>query len=379
MKKILFTLVAVLISGAVFSQLKPTKSKIAEIQQDIQKGRNQIVENILSGNHTQALNLYGQLVAKYHKNYLLFYPREELLVALATRNFKMFADSALVYSPVISKKKNPLIYEFPEELHNYIQSESANILEQLENSGLPENYKEVIKIYLQFVTKENGATLNKNIKNYQRNYSRTLFQDFLNSLRRQNASNRLNISLGYSVEGIGGKISESFFDIMNYPKIELDGFINRTYFSLFIGGGFSNVNTRFPVIDENNETLIIDEDKVSNQKFGIKLGRVLFENDHLTLYPYVSFGGHELSPTSVLFNNPEQLQPDDLKPETFFAGLGISTDLLLKKWTKKRMYDPQGFYFVRANFGYDRFLDNKIDNFNNLYFSISAGVSIGSE
>lgn len=378
MKKILFTLVAVLISGAVFSQLKPTKSKIEEIHQAIQQGRDQVVEKILTGNHTQALNLYSQLIAKYGKNYVLFYPREELLVALAARNFKMFADSALVYSPVIAKKKNPLVYQFPEKLHNYVQTESANILEQLENSGLPENYREVVEIYLQFVTKENGATLNKNIRNYQKNHSKTLFLDFLNSLRRQNASNRLNISMGYSIEGIGGNISESFFDVMKYPKIELDGFINRTYFSLFIGGGFSNVNTRFPIIDENNETIIIDEDKVSNQKFGVKLGRIIFSNDYLTFYPYVSFGGHELSPTSVLFENPELMQPDDLKTKTLFTGFGISTDVLLKKWKKKRMYDPQGFYFVRANFGYDRFLDNQIDNFNNIYLSVSIGVSIGS-
>jgi hypothetical protein len=61
-----------------------------------------------------------------------------------------------------------------------------------------------------------------------------------------------------------------------------------------------------------------------------------------------------------------------------FAGAGVSCDILLKKWKPKHMYDPDGYFFIRPNFGYDHLLTNRdISKPNNLYFSVSLGVGIG--
>lgn len=376
MKKITLTLNLVLLVFTIIAQPKPTNNEVKNLIQD---GRDKLVKEITEGNHKKAMATLRSLKNKWAEDYIVLYPREEFMVALATRNFKQFADSAITYNSAIIDPRTGFVYnDFRNELYLYMLPEIMNISRQMEESNLPELQKEVIRIYIYFLFNDDISALNKQINQFERKHSRSLFNNYLNSLRRLTLNGRLNFSLGYSGECFGGKIKDSYYNVLTLTKIELDGFIRKTYFSLFIGGGFTDINTSYLLQDENNEISKVLEDKVSSLKYGLKLGRVIHSSDAIKIFPYISAGGYEISPSSVIFGPENVVSADEIKVGTYYAGAGISSDVVLKKWNQRKMYDPEGYFFIRPTVGYDySFYPGNGLNKNNFYISISMGVSIG--
>lgn len=382
MKKIIFTFIIFLFVLNVPAQKNSNKNyrNQHEIKAILQQSRNQIAARVISGNHKKAINKFEKLSARYGEQHVILYPQEELIFALATRNFKLFIDSAIHYSPVIDPKKEAYIFnDFYEEIYRYSLTEIVQITEALQQTGLTELEKEVIEIYIHFLFGNDEKKLNKNIRRFKREYTRKLFTDFFNSLKRSTSGNRLNFSAGYTYEGIGEGVDDTYYDYFNFAKVELDGFIKKTYFSFYIGGGFSELTPGMqPLLIETSEA--VQQTKASSLKYGIKLGRLLFSSSTVQLYPYLSAGGYELSPPSLLLAPAAVPDPSVTVASSFFTGAGLSCDIVLKKWKKKRMFEPEGYFFLRPNVGYDQFLSEKnIVRKNNFYVSLSFGVSIGSK
>lgn len=382
MKRGLLSLVFLLAVIITVAQNKLNKNNFnrVELQDILQEGRDKIADQITSDRHYAALQTFKKLTRKFGEEHVILYPQEELLFALATRNFEMFIDSALHYDPVIDRKMQAYIFEdFWEEMYAYTMVEIMQISGELEQSDLTSLEKEIIKIYIQFLFSEDGSVLNRNIRQFKRDYSRKLFEDLFNSMKRHVSNSRLNFSLGYSYEGIGNGIDESLYYYLNFTKLELDGFIKKTYFSLHIGGGFSYLDpalyTHLTDIPANGV-----QQKANSLKYGVKLGRLLYSSNSLRLYPYLSAGGYEISPPNLLLEQSKILAPSQTIAHAFYAGAGISADIVLKQWKPKRMYEPQGYFFIRPSFGYNQFISEvSISRINNLYVSVSLGVSIGSK
>lgn len=375
MKKVGFTLNLLFIVLISFAQSNHNEE---QVKKRIQDGRNLIVKQITEGNHSEAISTLNDLKNAVGENYIVLYPREELMVALATRNFRYFADSARNYDPLQSIKRKGFVFnDFRNELYLYMLPEIMNISNQLENSDLPEMDKEVVRIYINYLFSDDISALNKLIRKFEREHSNSLFNNFLNSLKRLTLNSRLNFSIGYGGECIGEKLEEDYFDILKMTKIELDGFIRKNYFSLYVGGGFTDLETSY-LLNNNDEITRVNEDKVSSLKFGMKFGRIIYSSKEVKIYPYLSAGGYEISPSSVLYGNDYMVSTNGIKTDGFFAGVGISSDVILKKWKAKQMYDPEGYFFIRPNLGYDYLLSpGDIIKNNNFYFSLSLGVSIG--
>ena len=378
MKKVAITLKLVLLVCIAIAQSTPTDEKVKNL---IQEGRNDIIKEITEDNPGGALSTLSALKKSVGEKYIVLYPREELMVAFATRNFEYFADSARSYNSALSDKRKGFIYkDFRDELHLYMLPEIMNISRELEESKLPEIDKEIARIYVHYLFNDDISALNELINKFEREHSRSLFAMFLNSLKRLTLKSRLNFSIGHSGEFIGGKVRDNYYNVLTLTKIELDGFIRKTYFSLFIGGGFTDINLTYLREDNNGDIEAIGEDKASSLKYGLKFGRVIYSTQTVKMYPYLSIGGYEISPSSLLYETDYVIKLSEIKTGAFFGGAGISADVILKRWKPKQMYDPKGYFFIRPNLGYDRFLTGeKIYNSNNFYFSVSLGVSIGAQ
>ncbi len=345
----------------------------------IQQGRKEIVDQIISGNYQSAQNTLNELKRKVDKNYVVLYPREEVLLALATRNFKLLVNNAKNYELLTRDKPTALIYDdFRETIYTYLLPEIVTITSELENSTLTPSEKEVIKIYIQFLFSDDISDLNKVINNFEKTHPKSNYNEFLNTLKRLTINSRINFSAGYSSECVGAKVRDNYFDQLNTIKIEMDGFIRKLYLSLFIGGGFSNVGSDFFIRGENNEMIKKEGESISSQKYGFKLGRVIYSGKIVKLYPYLSVGGHEIKSPELVVASTDINRTTEIKTGSLFGGAGISGDILLKERKRKRMYDSEIYFFLRPSAGYDRFLTpNDISNRNNIYFSISLGVSTG--
>ncbi len=361
---------------------EPVKNELTvendPVHQVIQQGRKQIVDEIISGNYQLAQKTLNELKKKVDKKYVILYPREEMLVALATRNFKFLADSARNYESLIENKPMAFIYDdFREAIYAYLLPEIGTISSELEKSSLTQPEKDVIQIYIHFLFSDDISDLNKVINDFEKNHPKTSYTGFLNTLRRLTLKSRINFAAGYSSECVGAKVRDNYFDQLNTFKIEMDGFIRKLYLSLFIGGGFSNAGKDY-LIRENNELIKKEGKKISSLKYGFKFGRLIYSGNAVKLYPYISVGGHEINSGELVIQSTDISSPSEIKTGSLFTGAGISSDILLREWKRKQMYDSEIYFFVRPSLGYDRFLTpNDISKQNNFYFSISLGVSIG--
>ncbi len=337
----------------------------------IEQKRNEMVEQIISGNNEAALNILQNLQKEADPDYVILYPREEMLIALATRKFKWLADSAKHYNRLISGKANTPVYnDFRNALYQYLLPKISDISEELENSDLAEEDKALIRIYLHFLFSDKISGLNRIIRDYRNEYPKTRYIHFLNSMRRLTLNSRVNFNMGYTGDFIGIGENLSGYEQLNALQVELDAFIRKFYLSLYISGGFSNVSHGNLSGGENGSGISAGEG-LSSQKYGAKLGKVIVSKRNFKFYPYLSVGGFELTSPTAFGENKI------LSSTSLFAGAGTSCDVVLSRWKPNHMYAPEGYFFIRPKIGYNRFLTQNSLIKNDFYFSVSLGVSIG--
>ena len=383
MKKLIIFLTVLIFALSVFSQ-EDIKSEILSYSDSteliIRNGRKLIVDKIIAGDHQGAASTLNFLKENTDKRYVILYPGEELLVSLATRNFPLFLFNAKNFNTLLEGKTRSVAGEnIMNELQEYLLNEMPFITEDLQNIQMEEKYKEIIRIYIRYYTNESMTELNKTIRDYEKSYPNSEYSDFLTELKRLTSTARMNFVFGYGNEFLNGDIAEVFTNRLHVMNIEIDGFINQLYLSLFIGGSISRVNANTDLPVKNKDWIHAKEEKVSNLKYGMKIGRTVFSNQRLNVYPYISIGGYEMNSQSSEFENKDSDNPKDNLTGSFFTGFGIASDIVLKKWEPKSINEPAGFVFLRPQIGYDQFLSNQ--NYTKGYdfnFMISVGVSLGS-
>lgn len=382
MKKTLTLLALLFCVLSVFSQ-EDIKSQILSYSDStemiIRNGRKLILDKTVDGDHAAANKTLNFLKENVDKRYVILYPGEELLFSLATRNFPLFLYIAKNFETLLEGKTKSVAGEsMVIELREYLSAEMPFIREELEEYQLAEEEKNLVRIYIRYYMNEDMTELNTTIKNYQKTYTGSEYSYFLNELKKLTTTGRMNFVFGYGNEFLNGDIAEVFTNRLHAMNMEIDGFINQLYLSLFIGGSISQLRSNIDLPVKNKDWIHAKEEKVSSLKYGMKIGRTLFSNQRLNIYPYLSIGGYEMNSQSSEFKNKDSDNPKNNLTGSFFAGFGAASDIVLKKWEPKSFYEPAGFVFLRPQIGYDQFLSNRDHTKGyDFHFMISLGVSLG--
>ncbi len=382
MKKTITLLILLFCVLSVFSQ-EDIKSQILSYSDStemiIRNGRKLILDKTVDGDHAGANKTLNFLKENSDKRYIILYPGEELLFSLATRNFPLFLYIAKNFDTLLEGKTKSVAGEsMVIELREYLSTEMPFITDELEQYQMAEVDKKLIRIYIRYYMNEDLADLNTTIRNYQKTYPGSEYSCFLNELKKLTTTARMNFVFGYGNEFLNGDIAEVFTNRLHVLNMEIDGFINQLYLSFFIGGSVSQVRSNIDLPVKKKDWIHAKEEKVSSLKYGMKIGRTIFYNQRLNVYPYLSIGGYEMNSQSSEFENKDSANPKNNLTGSFFAGFGAASDIVLKKWEPKSLYEPAGFVFLRPQIGYDQFLSNKdYTKGYDFHFMISLGVSLG--
>ena len=346
----------------------------------IRNGRKLIVDKTLAGEHRDALATLNYLKSNTDKRYVILYPVEELLLALANRSFPLFLYNARNFDNLLEGKSRVVFNQsIAIELDGYLLNELPFIVEELEQSALAEEDKQIIRLYIRYYTNENNEELNTSIKKYQKSYPDSDYFYFLNEIKKHTTTGRMNFVLGYGNEFLDGAIAETFTDRFHVMNMELEGIINKWYLSLFIGGSISRIEPAIDLPVKNKELTHGKDEKASSLRYGVKIGRTLFSNPAFLMYPFLTIGGYEMNSQASGIKSTDSKNPKNNLTGSFMAGFGIAGDIVLRRWESKSLYDPAGLFFIRPQVGYDRFISGKAHtNGSDFYVTVSLGISLGS-
>jgi hypothetical protein len=383
MKKCLYFLLFVAAATTAFSQ-DDIRTNILSYADSteliIRNGRKLIVDKTLSGQHKEALAALNYMKENMDRRYVVLYPVEELLFSLATRNFPLFLYNARNFNTLLEGKTRAVMNEsIVPEMQDYLNNEMSFITEDLDNYRIDEKDRELIRIYIRYFMNDDVTDLNKTIKTYLKMYPETGYSYFLNEIKKLTTTARMNFVMGYGNEFLNGQIAETFSNRLHIMNLEIDGFINQLYLSIFIGGSISPVYSNIDLPVKDKDLIHGKEEKIFSLKYGIKAGRIVYTNQKLNLYPYISLGGYEMNSESSDFADNDSSNPKNNLTGSFYAGFGAASDIVLKKWESKSIYSPPGSLFLRLQTGYDRFLSQKEHtNGYDYYFMVSLGFGLGS-
>lgn len=382
MKKLLFLLLVSACSTSIYSQEEIRQNIISYTDSTeliIRNGRQLIVDNTIAGNHKEVNTTLNYLKEHVDKRYVILYPVEELLVSLSTRNFPLFLYNARNFSSLLEGKTKVVFNQnMLFELQEYLMNEMTFITEELDQANLSESEKEVIRLYIRYYMNDNFEKLNRSLRQYLNDHPGSEYSDFLHEIKSLTTTARFNFVLGYGNEILEGAIAETFTNRIHVMNMEIEGFINKLYLSLFIGGNISRIDSELDLPVKDKDLIHDKEEKVSNLKYGFKVGRTLFSNSHIQIYPYLTIGGYEMNSQSKDFNTTDSDNPKNNLTGSFMAGFGAAGEIVLKRWTSFSSYNSSNYVFIRPQAGYDRFLSRKAHtNGSDIYFMISLGLSMG--
>lgn len=345
----------------------------------IRNGRKLIVEKTITSDFEGAIRTLNYLKKNVDKRYIILYPSEEILISLANRNFQLFLYDARNFKTLLKEKTKTIqMDEISIEIHTYLSKEISYITEDLENSGIADSDKAFIMLYIRYYQNDNKTVLNKDIKNYQKTYPQTEYADFLNEMKSLTTTGRMNFCLGYGNEFLYGNSSEYFDNHFQIMSMEFDGFINRTYWSLFMNGSVGKLTSTADIPVLKKDLVHKAGESVSSLKYGFKIGRSVFANRVVNLYPYISIGGYEMNSQSSEFQDIDDSNPKNKLSASFYTGVGTSCDIIFKTWGAKNVYNPTGYLLIRPGIEYDCFFTNKeISKGSALNFSMSLGIGFG--
>lgn len=381
MKAKFITIILLIIAGNLFAQTDIKNQIIAftdstEIM--IRNGRKLILEKTVTGNHHEALETLNYLKNNVDNNYVILYPSEELLFSLATSNFELFLYNAKNFNNLMEGKTKAIqANEIGIPLQEYIFQEMDLIKKDLANSKLSEENQQFIQLYIDYYEGIDKLTVNKSIKYYKKTYPNTEYIFFLNELKQYTSTSYINFCIGYGHEFLNGNISNSFDSHFQIMSLEFEGFVNQTYFSLFMNGSVSKIYSKIDMPVLKTDLTQKAGDEAFSLKYGVKLGRSWYSNKTFNAFSYLSLGGYQMNAQKSNFENYDSTTKFKLS-DSFFTGVGTACDIVLKNFLDINTKEKIGSVFIRPNFGYDIFLTgNEISKGGSFYVAISMGIGIG--
>lgn len=344
----------------------------------IRNGRKLILEKVITGDHQAAISTLNYLKETVDDKYVILYPGEELLVSLASRNFELFLyDAENIKLLFEGKSKSFQMESMSEEINQYLSTEMNFISEDLAGSNLPPADKEFIRLYIRYYMNEDDQDLHKSVKVYRKTYPENKYSDFLTDMQQLTTTGRFNFGFGYGQEFLNGEIADAFDNFHHCMNIEMDGFINRLYLSMFVGGSVNKTYSSVSMpIKKTNLTHAAGE-PVFSMKYGLKIGRSVFSRKSINLFPYLSLGGYNVNSDSPVIDDDDD-DVENTLTGSFFTGAGVSCDLSLLKLNSRYSYPTSVLIFLRPSIGYDKFLSNKpYSKGGNFYFTITLGYGLG--
>jgi hypothetical protein len=375
------TIILLIIAGNLFAQTDIKNQIIAftdstEIM--IRNGRKLILEKTVTGNHQEALETLNYLKNNVDNSYVILYPSEELLFSLTTSNFELFLYDAKNFNNLMEGKTKAIqVDEIGIPLQEYIFQEMDLIKKDLANSKLSEENQQFIQLYIDYYEGIDKLTLNKSIKNYKKTYPNTEYDFFLNELKQYTSTSYINFCIGYGHEFLNGNISNSFDSHFQIMSLEFEGFVNQTYFSLFMNGSVGKIYSKLDMPVLKTDLTQKAGDEAFSLKYGVKLGRSWYSNKTFNAFSYLSLGGYQMNAQKSNFENSDSTTKYKLS-DSFFTGVGTACDIVLKNFLAANTKEKIASVFIRPNFGYDIFLTgNEISKGGSFYVAISMGIGIG--
>jgi len=374
-------IILLIITGNLFAQTDIKNQIIAftdstEIM--IRNGRKLILEKTVTGNHQEALKTLNYLKNNVDNSYVILYPSEELLFSLATSNFELFLYDAKNFNNLMEGKTKAIqADEIGIPLQEYIFQEMNLIKKDLANSKLSEENQQFIQLYIDYYEGIDKLTVNKSMKNYKKTYPNTDYEYFLNLIKQYTSTSYINFCIGYGHEFLNGNISNSFDSHFQIMSLEIEGFVNQTYFSLFMNGSVGKIYSKIDMPVLKTDLTQKAGDEAFSLKYGVKLGRSWYSNKTFNAFSYLSLGGYQMNAQKSNFENSDSTTKYKLS-DSFFTGVGTACDIVLKNFLAANTKEKIGSVFIRPNFGYDIFLTgNEMSKGGSFYVAISMGIGIG--
>lgn len=381
MKTRLILVMLLLVSIVSFSQTDLKKQIISftdSTEMLIRNGRKLIVEKTITGNREEAIRTLNYLKENIDESYVILYPVEELLLSLANSNFDLFLFNAKNYHTLLEGKTMAIqVEEITNSVQRFLTDELLLIKKDLENSSISVEDKEFIQLYIQYYEGGEKTVLNKAVLSYEKKYPKTEYKLFLSDLKQYTSSGYMNFCISYGHEFINGNIADYFDNDFQTMNMEFEWFLNQLYISIFMHGSVGKLQSTQDIPVLKSDLVHLKGDDAFSLKYGVKVGKTLYSNKLINLFPYFSLGGYQMNSQQSNFENSDSTTKYKLT-DSFFTGAGASCNVTLKSFYSSVSNEKIGSMFIRPNIGYDIFLAKKeISKGNSFYFSVSMGIGIG--
>jgi len=346
----------------------------------IRNGRRLVVDETVKGNSQAAIETINFLKKNVDKDYVIFYPAEELLLALANSNFEQFLYTAAHFNNLLEEKTKYVQTEnISGQLTGFITNEIGLIKKDLRRAELNPEGKDLIDIYIRYYESEDKFTLNKSIKNYKKSYPDSEYNTFLKLIEDDIKTGAMNFCLGYGHEFLSGNISEAFSSSFQNMSMELEWFIGPTYYSVFMQGSVGTMHSNYNMPIEDYDLINTPDDNVFSLKYGAKLGRSWFSTQSINLFSYISIAGYSMKSDKANFDIPSDESANLKLASVFSPGIGTACDIYIKNFKSKMSGEKIGQWFIRPNIGYDFFVTGKDENKGgSLFLNLTMGIGLGN-
>lgn len=346
----------------------------------IRNGRKLAADKTVRGDNQGAIATINYLKNNVAKEYVIFYPAEELLLSLANSNFEQFLYTAANYKTLLSDKtKYVQVENITEQIHPFLEQELPLIKKDLERSNISTEAKELIRIYIKYYEGEDNYELGKSIKAFRKAYHNSEYSPFLMYIENYVTNNAMNLCLGYGQEFLTGNAGDNFTSHFQSMNLELEWFINNIYFSIFFQGSVETLHTTQNMPVKKHDYIHTPEDEALSTKYGFKLGKSWYTNKKVNLFSYVSIGNYQMKSRKSNFDISDD-DTENLKLTSVFSpGIGTACDIYIKHLKNKQTGQKVGQWFIRPNVGYDFFVTGKdVAKGGSLFVNLSMGIGIGN-
>ncbi len=346
----------------------------------IRNGRRLVVDQTVKGDSQRAIETINFLKKTVDKDYVIFYPAEELLLALANSNFEQFLYIAGNFDNFLEGKTKYVQTEnITVQIHEFLAQELSLIKKDLERSTLNTEDKELAQLYIRYYESEDKFKLNKSIKSFKKTYPDSKYNNFLKLIEGNIMSGEMNFCLGYGHEFLNGNIANAFTSHFQNMNMEFEWFIDRMYYSIFMQGSVGSIHSSSNIPIMGFDIINTPDDDVFSLKYGVKLGRTWITNRSINFFSYISIGGYQMKSEKSNFDIPSDESANLKLTNAFNPGIGTACDIYLKHFKSKVSGDNIGQWFIRPNVGYDFFVTSKKPGKGgSLFLNLSMGIGFGN-
>lgn len=358
-----FTLILLLFSNCLYSQIDSIKSQILDYEDSkstiISKGRKLLLDKFIEGDLMKVKDIKDYLIKTEDENYFAFYPAEYWFVLYWTKDYLELAESIQSFDSAKVASYNIRIRPLNDMLYDKLKEKAFNnealIKEQIQVSDLDSETKQILSLNFDWLLFENRNniyaqdSLNERADNFLETYSQSRFTDFTKTYIRyklvpKNWGMTFEFFSGYSI--YTGNLSDNYtnnvpigvaFDIC-YKNFEL-------YLRDYIGFNKTkkDFNYSLGTWKKGSRTMVFLPEA--------SLGYVAYNDNRFKISSFAGIGSMDISPTTKDKEETPELKEVSLEFTTTYI-IGINFDIKFgPKHTPK--YSPKTSYgFMRIRYGY---------------------------